>query len=137
MDTLVVATDVTPAALGQINQRTLHCELTTRVMDAYTLEELGMPDGHAWWPTLRDNTPSPRTEMFWKRKDHLAARVGHWKWLSTPDHPDHLVDLNTDIAEKTNVAQQNPEALARIRSKFQAWLAEMRSAEPRGPFLDF
>ena len=49
-----------------------------------------------------------------------------------------LYDLSKDIGEKHDVSEQEPEKLALVKQKFDAWYREtMIEAEPRGPFKDF
>ncbi|MGB7345649.1 MAG: sulfatase-like hydrolase/transferase [Pirellulaceae bacterium] len=94
-------------------------------------------DGFDWWPTLRGEQDSPRTEMFWKRKDSIGARVGNWKWVVMPGKGGGLFDLNTDENEKVDLSKKHPEVLEHVKSRYQNWLDEMGAAEPRGPFRDF
>ncbi|QDT05971.1 Arylsulfatase [Rubripirellula lacrimiformis] len=93
-------------------------------------------DGFDWWPTIRGQTPSPRKEMFWKRRDQIGARVGRWKWVKMGNDTG-LYDLSTDIAEKNDLSESRPEILAMVQDRYAHWLAEMDAAEPRGPFRDF
>ncbi|WP_419190123.1 sulfatase-like hydrolase/transferase [Stieleria marina] len=94
-------------------------------------------DGFDWWPTLRDGQPSPRTEMFWKRKDSIGARVDNWKWVVVKGQSKGLFNLDTDIGETNDLSQQHPKILDRLKKRYHAWLSEMDDAEPRGPFRDF
>lgn len=94
-------------------------------------------DGYDWWDTLRGKAESPRTEMFWKRKDLLGARVGNWKWVKMGD-AGGLFDLAGDIGEENDLSAQKPEVLKMVKEKFDAWYHDtMIRAEPRGPFKDF
>ena len=94
-------------------------------------------DGLDWWDCLRGKTPSPRQEMFWKRRDQLGARVGDWKWVEMRDGGSGLFDLASDPGEKEDLSQKRPEDLKRVKARFDAWTAAMENAEPRGPFRDF
>ncbi len=80
--------------------------------------------------------PSPRTEMYWQRRDDQAARIGHWKWIDAK-RGGGLYDLSTDIGEKKDLSKAHPEVLAMMKEKFAAWRTEMDGAAPRGPFLDY
>ncbi|MGB7327708.1 MAG: sulfatase-like hydrolase/transferase [Rubripirellula sp.] len=93
-------------------------------------------DGFNWWPTLRGETPSPRKEMFWKRRDQLGARVGKWKWVKMGD-AGGLFDLETDINERNDLSQSHPDVLEMVKERYTNWHDEMEAAEPRGPFRDF
>ena len=94
-------------------------------------------DGHNWWPVLRGERPSPRTEMFWQRRDQIGARVGRWKWVEMGRRGGGLYDLEGDVGESEDLSQRRPEMLEKVRQRYEAWVAEMEAAEPRGPFRDF
>lgn len=94
-------------------------------------------DGFDWWPTLRGETKSPRSEMFWKRKDLIGARVGNWKWVDMGGKSGGLFDLDSDVSEEIDLSQQRPDVLKMVKDRYANWLAEMEAAEPRGPFRDF
>ncbi len=93
-------------------------------------------DGFNWWPVLRGEAPSPRKEMFWKRRDLIGARVGKWKWVVMGSEGG-LFDLEQDIAERHDLSQSQPEVLKMVQQRYAAWLEQMDAAEPRGPFRDF
>lgn len=95
-------------------------------------------DGYDWWPTLRGEAESPRTEMFWKRREQRAARIGNWKWTDMGQGGSGLFDLSEDIGEKNDLSVEKPEILERLKGRYEAWYREtMIEAEPRGPFKDF
>ncbi len=93
-------------------------------------------DGFDFLPVLRGEKKSPRTEMFWERRADRAARVGHWKWVSSPKGSG-LFDLSKDLGEKNDLSASHPGELARMKAAFAAWKARMEAAEPRGPFRDY
>ncbi len=93
-------------------------------------------DGFNVLPVLAGNTPSPRSKMFWQRRDDKAARVGDWKWVeSAAGHG--LFNLSTDIGERHDVSLQQPERLQEIKDHFRQWQAEMQAAEPAAPSATF
>jgi arylsulfatase A-like enzyme len=94
-------------------------------------------DGYDWWPTLRGEKPSPRNEMFWKRKETVGARVGNWKWVRMSATSGGLFNLNDDLGEKRDLSQERPEVMSRIKGRYENWRAEMEASEPRSPFRDF
>jgi hypothetical protein len=94
-------------------------------------------DGFDWWDVIRGSTPSPRHEMFWKRKDLIGVRVGNWKWVDMGGESGGLFDLSKDIGETNNLSQSHPEILQMLKQRYQHWLAEMEQAEPRSPFRDY
>jgi len=93
-------------------------------------------DGFDMLPVLCGKTPSPRQEMFWKRRSDKAARVKQWKWVQS-DQGGGLFDLSKDISETTDLSQQRPDIAAMMQERFAAWLKEMENAEPRGPFRNY
>ena len=96
-----------------------------------------MLDGYDWWSTIKGETKSPRSEMFWKRKNLIGARVGKWKWVDMGGKSGGLFDLDADIGEKNDLAQERPDVLKMVQGRYANWLAEMEAAEPRGPFRDY
>ena len=94
-------------------------------------------DGYNWWDAIRGQQPSPRTEMFWQRRDDLAARVGDYKLVRLGDKPDQLFDLSRDLSEKLDLSKERPELLKQMQEHVDRWHLQMQAAEPRGPFRDF
>jgi arylsulfatase A len=93
-------------------------------------------DGYDMLPVLKGETSSPRNEMFWKRKDSIGARVGPWKYVNINDK-EYLFNLTDDLGEQNDLANEQPETLARLKTQLDEWLNEMESTEPRAPFRDF
>ncbi len=103
-------------------------------------------DGFDLLPILKGERPSPRREMFWDWPDgYQAARVEHWKWVSSTPRgrrgevpaTEELFDLAADPGETKNLAAAQPGRLAAVKARFAAWQAEMAAAEPRGPFRNY
>jgi len=93
-------------------------------------------DGHDMMPVLTAAEPSPRSEMFWQRKDDKAARVGDWKWVES-ERGNGLFHLAEDIGEKNDLSEENPQKLREMKQHFARWQQQMDKAAPRGPFRDF
>jgi len=93
-------------------------------------------DGHDMMPVLTRAAPSPRSEMFWQRRDDKSARVGHWKWVES-ERGSGLFDLSRDIGEAQDLSQERPEQLKEMKAHFERWRRDMDAAEPRGPFRDY
>ena len=93
-------------------------------------------DGFDMMPMLADGKPSPRKEMYWKRRVKEAARVGDWKWVRN-EKGTFLFDLSKDVSEKDDLVKKMPEKAAEMQAHFENWLKRMDEAEPRGPFKDF
>jgi hypothetical protein len=93
-------------------------------------------DGFDMLPVLRGEAKSQREEMFWQRQGDKAARIANWKWLETAKGGG-LYDLASDVGEQIDLSAAKPEILRMVKTRFDAWRAEMDSAEPRGPFRDY
>jgi arylsulfatase A-like enzyme len=93
-------------------------------------------DGYDLLPVLEGKQSSPRTEMFWQRRNDRAARVENYKWVDSA-RGSGLFDLSNDIGEQHNLSGDRPEVLARVKARWEAWRQEMDAAEPRGPFRDY
>lgn len=93
-------------------------------------------DGFDALPILTGKEKSPRQEMFWKRQDWEAARIGDWKWARHGDQQ-FVFNLAEDLGEKRNLAESRTDKLSELTAAFRAWQAEMNAAEPRGPFKDY
>ncbi|NQT17241.1 MAG: sulfatase-like hydrolase/transferase, partial [Planctomycetes bacterium] len=93
-------------------------------------------DGFDMMPMLGEGKPSPREEMYWKRRAKEAARVGDWKWVRN-ESGTYLFDLSKDLSEKNDLVEKMPDKAAEMQGHFENWLKRMDEAEPRGPFKDF
>ena len=96
-----------------------------------------MLDGFDWWPVLRGEKESVRREMFWKRKDRIAARVGKWKWVDMGGKAGGLYDLDTDPSESNDLSKSHADVLRMVKGRYLSWVNQMEAAAPRGPFRDF
>jgi arylsulfatase A-like enzyme len=93
-------------------------------------------DGFDMTAVLAGKEPSRRNEMFWQRRDDKAARIGNYKWVDA-EKGSGVFDLSRDLREQHDLSHSQPELLARLRARWQAWRQEMEQAEPRGPFRDY
>jgi arylsulfatase A-like enzyme len=93
-------------------------------------------DGFDMTGVLAGERESSRTEMFWQRRADKAARVGHWKWVESPQGGG-LFDLSKDIGESQDLSATHPGKLTELKARFERWRVEMDAAEPRGPFKDY
>jgi arylsulfatase A len=93
-------------------------------------------DGFDMTAVLAGKEPSRRNEMFWQRRGDKAARIGNYKWVDA-EKGSGVFDLSRDLGEQHDLSHSQPELLARLRARWQAWRQEMDQAEPRGPFRDY
>ena len=93
-------------------------------------------DGFDMMPVLSGEKQSPRTSLFWQRRQDKAARLGNWKWVES-SRGNGLFNLEEDISESTDLSASRPEKLKELKAHFAQWQTEMEAAAPRGPFRDF
>jgi arylsulfatase A-like enzyme len=98
-------------------------------------------DGLSVLPTLLGKPGQKKHEfLYWEFHEggsKQAVRMGDWKAIrQRPGAPLALYDLSKDIAEKTDVAAQNPDVVAKIenylksaRSESETW--PLRAAAPK------
>ena len=91
-------------------------------------------DGISFLPTLLNKGLQQKHEMlYWEFRSQIAIRHNNWKAIQTkPNRAWELYDLSKDISETTNVAEKNPDLLAKMKSFAKA------SHEPviTGKYLD-
>jgi len=89
-------------------------------------------NGLSFVPTLLGNTEDQRQHpyLYWEffeRGGKQAARFGNWKGVKLnvhenfgrPDAPIEVYNLENDIGETTNIADEHPEIVARFREIFR------------------
>jgi len=71
----------------------------------------------------------------WGRR---AIKVGNWKAVRMPkplsDDRWLLFDLDADPAEQNNLAEDEPETLAKLEAAWERYVAENNVVLPEGPF---
>ena len=67
--------------------------------------------------------------------DGLAMRDGNWKLVTGEDGDElpQLFDLSTDLAEQTNLAEQEPERTATMLERAREWLEEVQASATEQP----
>ena len=115
---------------------------------ATAVEIAGQPaptktDGVSLFPTLTGQTQTNRHEfLYWESHEDgfkQAARMGDWKALRFGvDGPLELYNLKTDLGETANLADKNPEVIARIseylktaRTEDANWPVKTAAESPR------
>ena len=120
-DRPVISLDVIPTALGAAG--------ATPLAD-YEL------DGVNLLPFFKgEKTPDPHEALYWRWRREQAVRSGDWKLVRSEDkHFGHkgwaLIDLKTDIRERTDLTAKHPEIAKELQQRRNSWNA---SHPPIGP----
>jgi arylsulfatase A-like enzyme len=96
-----------------------------------TLPTDNRSDGQDIWPLLAGRTrQSPHPALYYFKGNRLeAVRAGEWKLRIAGDQ---LFNLDRDIGEKTNVATQAPQVVARLKKLIEQMDADL-GLEKKGP----
>jgi arylsulfatase A-like enzyme len=84
-------------------------------------------DGVSLMPVLRDPAAQCDRALYWRMKyrDQRAMREGRWKYLAI-EGDEYLFDVETDERERANLARRDPDRLAAMRGRYDAWNASMK-----------
>jgi len=76
---------------------------------------------------LGEKAGPPHERLFWRTGGgaSYAVREGRWKIVKTGLGDPMLYDLETDVRETTNVADQHPDVLKRLLAAYDAWSKEL------------
>ncbi len=79
-------------------------------------------EGRNMLPVLTGKTKGPLHEaLFWDGAEpRTAVRSGRWKLVNKAGKVE-LYDLQQDVGEKTDLAAQKPDIVAKLRAQFEAW----------------
>jgi arylsulfatase A-like enzyme len=113
VDQVAVAMDIFPTVLGAAGGDPTAYELDGRDVTALVAE----------------GAATPHDELFWEMGVQTAVRRGKWKLVLNgqliPDQPQmppvFLADVEADMAETRNLADENPELVAELRGAAERW----------------
>ena len=90
-------------------------------------------DGVDLMPCIKDGG-TPHDALYWRFGPQFAIREGNWKLLKTTGGKLELYDLSTDIGEKTDLAEKNPEKVKALTDRYEEWNAQLAKPlwGPRG-----
>jgi arylsulfatase len=91
-------------------------------------------DGVSLLPSLRGGEATEHA-LFWEHTGNAAMRRGRWKLVREYPHPWELYDMQTDRAERDDLALQQPALVQELRMAWNAW-AERVGVVPWEQVLD-
>ena len=90
-----------------------------------SLEQETKLDGLDIWPTVTAGQPSPHEEILLNTTPNNGAiRVGNWKFKTNKGKPVELYNLAKDLGEKNNVADQHPDVVKDLKTRYERLAAE-------------
>ncbi len=63
----------------------------------------------------------PKRDLFWRAGDEWATRRGPWKLVGIAGKAPQLFNLDSDMGETTDLAEQHPERVKNLLEAFRAW----------------
>lgn len=84
-------------------------------------------DGMDLMPVLTGKLKAQKRTLYWRRvtpnfrTTHRAVRDGDWKFMDEPNGRQWLFNLAKDIGEATNLVEQEPEQVARLKKLLDWW----------------
>jgi arylsulfatase A-like enzyme len=74
-------------------------------------------------------------DLYWRMKyrSQRAVRSGEWKYFASEDG-EFLFNLARDARERANLAKREPQRLAALRAKFEAWERSIPAMPPDAAF---
>jgi len=81
-------------------------------------------DGVDILPVLMEDRELPKRTLFWRYRKEKAVRKGPWKLLVQGDKV-RLFNLERDIAEKENLAEDRPDMVKQLEDELSVWEREV------------
>jgi len=125
------------SVIGAVDWLPTVCSLAGVTMPSSGQGSTGRLDGEDVTDILKGKSRPRQRPLFWEwrggvhgykgyRPPGLAIRQDQWKLFSNPDGQRiELYNIPEDPAEKTNVAEQNPDVVARLLPKLLEWKATL------------
>ena len=88
-------------------------------------------DGLSLLEVLEQPSAVFERDLFWRMKyrDQRAVRSGDWKYFASEDG-EFVFNLARDARERANLARREPQRLAALRAKYEAWEQTMPAMPP-------
>lgn len=117
---------------------TIDVACTTLALAGVKIEGDETLDGVNLMPFVTgENKSAPHDAIFWRKVngEAWAVRSGKWKLLRASEaEPTALYDLDADITEYKDVSEANPEVVAELEAKFDAWNSQNEvCSQPNAP----
>lgn len=87
------------------------------------------PEGRSLVPVFHGGTVKDRGMLFWEHEGNCAVRDSNWKLVSAFPNTWELYDMQADRTELTNLADAEPDRVARLASAYRSW-AQRVGAQP-------
>ncbi|TWU31743.1 sulfatase-like hydrolase/transferase [Novipirellula artificiosorum] len=68
-----------------------------------------------------ENDGTPHQRLYWRKLECAAMRDGHWKLIRVDGYGHALYNLKDDIAERKDLAAQQPERVSQLNGLLEAW----------------
>ena len=99
-----------------------HMAIETEGLTKRYDEEVLAVDGVDLIPYLTgENNGSPHDRLYWRKLECAAVRDGLWKLIRVDGYGFALYDLKADIAERRDLAAEQPEEVNRLKQLLAAW----------------
>lgn len=72
-----------------------------------------------------DKKEAPHESLYWRFGKQSAVRQGQYKLVKFGDAKPKLFDVNADLAEARDLANEQPEIVAKLSKAWDAWNAEL------------
>ncbi|MBS2212990.1 sulfatase [Carboxylicivirga mesophila] len=69
----------------------------------------------------------PHSDLYWRLQHHGAIRKGNWKLIWFDDKAPCLYNLDTDISEQTDLAEEYPLKTKELLDDFNRWQKELQA----------
>ena len=85
-------------------------------------------DGVNLMPYLSgEKSEAPHDKLFWRKDKMAAARVGAYKLVRVQGLKSTVYNLDTDLGEKDNLANEKPELKEQLENELKSWEGQMIS----------
>jgi arylsulfatase A-like enzyme len=82
-------------------------------------------DGSSLTPVLFRNLSLPQRALFWRRGTQWAVRRGPWKLIGIDREKLMLFNLDEDISEQNNLAEEKPGLVRDLLALYEQWEKDM------------